>query len=384
MKTITKLLLVALIALGMTACSNEDEIKIEGQPESTVSVRVVPSSNGPVVRAIGDLDGDGILPAGLAAESDIKMLEVYVFHGETPDGYGIATGTGITEVTGIATHSGAKTIVVVANAGTAIGAVATKSALLAKTKDLPATIANGLPMSGESGEITLVSGLNKYGYATGATADATFSDDNPLKLYRVNARVAIVSAVLAPNVLADEIDFFDELKDVQVAMFNVPKTSNLFGTQLAINSNFLYGEAWPSPASSFTSNEVNSAFLDATVTFPIVIGTAPYYYVNENTSTVAKEQMMIVLRGKPFKDNVQASAQGLYTDVDGFTYYPVKVNIDGTGIDGTSVITRNTQYNISLTIKKIGYPSIDPPVGSTLDVAVEVAPWTVVSQSVEW
>ena len=52
MKTITRLFLVGLIAFGMTACSNEDEIKIEVQPDATVSIKVVPSSNGPTVRAV--------------------------------------------------------------------------------------------------------------------------------------------------------------------------------------------------------------------------------------------------------------------------------------------------------------------------------------------
>ena len=115
---LSKLFLVGLIALGMVACSSEDEVKFEGKAESTVSVRVVPSSNGPVVRAIGNLDGSGILPAGLTAESAIKQLEVFLFSGESPDGYGSAPGL---EVTTIATHIGPKTMVVVANADIGAG-----------------------------------------------------------------------------------------------------------------------------------------------------------------------------------------------------------------------------------------------------------------------
>src|SRR5690554_7099711 len=106
---IVKILLVLAIAVGMMACNNEDEIDLQGQPESTVSVKVVPSSNGPVVRATGDLGGDGVLAAGLDAESAIKSLEVYLFYGEKPEGYGKATGDNVTEVTGIETHAGPKT-----------------------------------------------------------------------------------------------------------------------------------------------------------------------------------------------------------------------------------------------------------------------------------
>ena len=190
MKTITKLFLVTLIALGITACSNEDEVRLEGQPESTVSVRVVPSSNGPVVRAIGDLDGDGILPAGLAAESAIKTLEVYLFSGESPDGYGSATDA--LEVTGIATHSGPKTMVVVANAN--IGTVGSLTALKTKTKDLPVSdiATSGLAMTAEPVTMELESGLNQYGYAV-ATGINNLST-TALSLTRVNARVAIVAA----------------------------------------------------------------------------------------------------------------------------------------------------------------------------------------------
>lgn len=387
MKTITKLFLVTLIALGITACSNEDEVRLEGQPESTVSVRVVPSSNGPVVRAIGDLDGSGILPAGLAAESEIKSLEVFLFSGESPDGYGSATNA--LEVKDIATHSGPKTMVVVANAN--IGAVGSLTILKAKTKDLPITdiATNGLAMTAEPVTMALVSGLNTYGYPTGTVAAANFSEAAPLKLHRVNARVAIVAADIG-TLPADQLLIFDNLKDVEVAMFNVPKTTKLFGTPLATNADYLFGQAWASSLGSYTVGTENDAFLDASVTFPIVNTTAPYYYVNENTSEIPKEQMMIVLRGKPYKGTVAVVADGLYTDANGYTYYAVWVNAPKTeytyttGHTADSKIIRNTQYNITLTINKIGNPDIDPPVSATVDVLVEVAPWAVVNQTVEW
>ena len=383
---IGKFLLVGVIALGMMACNNEDEIDLQGQPESTVSVKVVPSSNGPVVRATGDLSGNGVLAAGLPAESAIKSLEVYLFHGETPDGYKIVTGTDVTEVTGIATHAGPKTMVVVANSN--IGTVATKTELTDITMDLPVAIASGLPMTGESAEITLKPGLNQYGYAASEVVATKFSEGIPLPLYRVNARVAIVSATLASNLTPDQTDFFDALTDVQVAMFNVPKTTKLFGAALAMNANFLFGEAWPTTEGTYTVGTVEGTFKNA-VTFPITDAAAPYYYVNENISEVEEEQMMIVLRAKPTKEGQPAAAENLYTDANGYTYYPIWVNAtkDGytiTGSDGDSKIVRNTQYNISLVIHKIGYPNIDPPVAATVDVLVSVAPWSVVTQGVVW
>ncbi|MPM68629.1 hypothetical protein SDC9_115563 [bioreactor metagenome] len=50
--------------------------------------------------------------------------------------------------------------------------------------------------------------------------------------------------------------------------------------------------------------------------------------------------------------------------------------------DGT--IKRNTQYNISLTIKGLGNPNIDPVDKAWLDVAVAVEDWKVVGQGVIW
>ena len=168
-----------------------------------------------------------------------------------------------------------------------------------------------------------------------------------------------------------------------------------------MNADFLFGEAWPSSLNSYTIGTpvvdfTEGAFLEKTITFPIKNILAPYFYVNENTSTDTTKQMMIVLRAKPMKGTVAVKAEGLYTDVDGFTYYAVWVNAARDGYSygedvvigesglGDSVIRRNTQYNISLTINKIGNPSIDPPVSATVDVKVSVEPWLVVNQTVVW
>lgn len=392
---IFRILLTAAIVLGMTACNNEDPVDLTGQPESTVSVRIVPTSDAPAVRSAGNLSGTGVTATGLVAESEIKLLEVYIFHGELPDGYKSATGTNVTQVLDIATHAGPRTIVVVANAGTAIGAVPNKTALLAKTKDIPVTIANGIPMTSTPVDVTLVGGKNQYGFSTTTANYASganqISVDTPLPLVRVNARVAIVSATLTGTLPPDQLLIFDALTDIQVAMFNVPKTSKLFGAPLAMNSDFLFGEAWPSPLGTYTVGTANAAFKETGAsTLPITVANAPYFYVTENTSTVAKEQMFIVLRAKPTKGGNPVVSEGLYTDAAGYTYYPIWVN-NGTlgytynaGHTGNSQIVRNTQYNISLSINKIGNPTIDPPVAAQLDVNVSVEPWTVVTQSVTW
>ena len=386
---IFKILLVVAIAFGMMACNNEQDVPqvIDG-PEATVSVMVVPTSNGPSVRLTGDLSATGTAIA--TAESAIKTLEVFIFHGGLPDGYGIATGDDVMQVLDIATHAGPKTFYVVANA--TIEAVADEATLIAKTKDLPVVIANGLPMTSEAKAVTLKSGKNQYGFADGIenyVSTANQLSATALPLVRVNARVAIVAATLSNDLPDDQKAIFDALTDIEVAMFNVPKASNLFGAPLALNADYLLGEVWPTTANSYTEGTANDAFKQASE-LPIVNTDAPYFYVTENTSTVEKERMFIVLRGKPTKGGTAVVAEGLYTDAGGYTYYPVWVNANdkdytyGESYTATNVIVRNTQYNISLTINGIGNPTIDPVEEAFLDVNVSVAPWAVVTQNVVW
>lgn len=395
---ILKFLLAGVIALGLMACNNEEVPDLTGEKDASISIKVFPSSNGPSVRLTGDLSGDGISTPGLAAESAIKSLEVWIFKGDVLDGYGTANGA---EVTDIAAHIGARYVVVVANAE--IGQVNSKATLLETLKGLPADITTkGLIMTAEPFEVTLVAGKNYYGYTDEQVGNKTGENKNhlndgkkPLAITRVNARVAIVSAVLdMESVPANQKAVFDELKDVEVAMFNVPKETKLFGSPLATNTDYLYGAQWPSPEGTYVGvdddpaapsdsliNEVNGAL-------PVVVDNAPYYYVNESNGD---DKTFIVLRAKVYKDDeLVETVKELYTDDEGYTYYPIWVNASDLGYgyseghqaDGT--IKRNTQYNISLTIKGLGNPTIDPVEKAWLDVKVQVEGWKVVGQNVTW
>ena len=399
---IFKILLVTAIAFGMMACNNEDVPQVIDGPEATISVKVYPSSDGPSFRATGDLSGDGILTPGLVAESAIKSLEVWVFAGDVLDGYGSSVAATPTEVKDIAAHVGSRHIVVIANAH--IGNVITsKTALLARLENLPTDVATkGLIMTAEPVAITLEKGKNYYGFTgTDVSGEHKYHVQTPLAITRVNARVAIVSATLDyDNVPADQKLYFDNLKDLQVAMFNVPNQTKLFGTALATNTSYQFGALWPSPKSTYvgtgTPNPtlLYNALTNSLPSVPITAALAPYYYVNENTSTnvgdgtAPGEKMIIVLRAKVYKDtDAVTSLSDLYTDSNGYTYYPVWVNKDGltpSGNVGNSNVYRNTQYNISLTIKGLGRPTIDEVDKAWLDVKVKVKDWEVVDQNVVW
>lgn len=401
---ILRILLVFAIAFGMMACNNEEVPLLMGERDASISIKVYPSSDGPSFRATGDLsatDDNGVL----AAESAIKSLEVWVFAGDVLDGYGSSTTAKPDEVNDIVAHIGTRTVVVVAN-GHIGNVVTSKTALLATMKDLPTDVAtNGLIMTAIPFDITLEKGKNYYGY-TGADEAGVkkYHNSIPLAITRVNARVAIVGATLDyTNVPADQKLYFDNLKDLQVAMFNVPEKTNLFGTTLATNTDFQFGAAWTSPKFTYVGVDTGTPIVQLYNTLtnllpstPITDKSAPYFYVNENNSTKTgdgtaanpAEKMIIVLRAKVCKGEVAVtSLDGLYTDTVGYTYYPVWINKDGLTADnniGNSNVYRNTQYNINLTIKGLGRPTIDEVDKAWLDVKVEVTPWAVVNQNVTW
>ena len=127
-------------------------------------------------------------------------------------------------------------------------------------------------------------------------------------------------------IVEGEYYIFDGLTEVEVAMFNVPKESKLFGDALAINANYLHGGSWASPETSYAAGTVNTIFFQKVVGVDdslIKNTNAPYFYVNESDGLTLGGKMLIVLRGKPYKGNVAVVADGLYTDATGYTYYAV-------------------------------------------------------------
>jgi len=330
---IGKLFLAGIVALGLglTGCNNDDVPELSGEKEATISIKVLPSSNGSLLRSTGNLKGDGVLAKGLAQESAIKSLEVWIFKGDVLDAYKSAAAA---EVTEIEARIGARTVVVVANAE--IGQVNSQAELLKTLKGLPADVAGkGLVMTAEPFDVTLKKGNNYYGYTDAQVAAKTGLNKNhlddskkPLPITRVNARVAIVSAVLDLKSVPDNQKVvFDALKDVEVAMFNVPKETKLFGSVLAKNENYLFGAKWTSPLSTYVGSADASAVATASLTdavtgaLPVVVTNAPYYYVNESNGD---DKMFIVLRAKVYKDNaVVETVKDLYTDNEGYTYYPI-------------------------------------------------------------
>ncbi|WP_394287244.1 fimbrial protein [Bacteroides pyogenes] len=383
-----KLFLLGAIALGLAACSNEDTPVVQQAKNATMSLKIVQGGT----RAIGSPD------AVTAGESKIKRLDVFVFNGDDVDGHKQATGEDVTEVKDIAVTIGSRTMVVVANATADMGTITSKADLLSKVAtDLAAqTLENGLLMtSEETPPFAIKAGKNYYGYAAGQTpAGNEISVDAPVKLTRVPARVALVNVETTFEGSYEGFTFEPE----EIFLFNAKKQSKYFGNPGALvkGSELLSGvdltsfegtlkpDTW---VAEWTADYLKDAF----TSLDILSEKQVYYYVFENDASV--QPTVLSIKGKIKKDeDTYATADDFpgAIDSEGYTYYSIVVNADipGYTYDGEtpkdSKILRNTQYNISVTIKHLGKDDpTDPPVAAaTLDVKVKVAEWEVVKQNV--
>ncbi|MBR8719459.1 Major fimbrium subunit FimA type-1 [Bacteroides pyogenes] len=382
-----KLFLLGAIAFGLAACSNEDTPVVQQAKNATMSLKIVQGGT----RAIGIPDD---ITAG---ESKIKRLDVFVFNGDAVDGHKQATGEDVTEVKDIAVTTGSRTMVVVANATADMGTITSKAALLGKVaSDLAAqTLENGLLMTSEvTEEFTIQAGKNYYGYAAGQTpAGNEISVGVPVKLTRVPARVALVNAVTQFTGSYAEFTFEPE----EIFLFNAKKQSKYFGNPgaLVAGTELLSGVDLSSfggplkPAAWETADYLKDPF----ESLDILSEQRVYYYVFENDASV--QPTVLSIKGKIKKssaDDDYATATEFPGAIDsqGYTYYSIVVNANKEGYtyEGDtpkdSKILRNTQYNISVTIKHLGKddPTDPPTEAATLDVKVEVPEWEVVGQNV--
>lgn len=382
-----KLFLLGAIALGLAACSNEDTPVVQQAKNATMSLKIVQGGT----RAIGSPDD---ITAG---ESKIKRLDVFVFNGDAVDGHKQATGEDVTEVKDIAVTTGSRTMVVVANATADMGTITSKAALLGKVaSDLATqTLENGLLMTSEvTKEFTIQAGKNYYGYAAGQTpAGNEISVDAPVKLTRVPARVALVNAVTQFTGSYEGFTFEPE----EIFLFNAKKQSKYFGnpgaliagTELLSGVDLTNFKGTLKPAAWETAAYLKDAF----TSLDILSEQQVYYYVFENDASV--QPTVLSIKGKIKKssaDDDYATATEFPGAIDsqGYTYYSIVVNANKEGYtyEGDtpkdSKILRNTQYNISVTIKHLGKddPTDPPTEAATLDVKVEVAEWEVVGQNV--
>lgn len=380
MKTI-KLFAIAAITLGMMACNKNENTEVnpnEGA-QATLTVKV---DTGSSLRAIGAVPADGT----------VKSLEVFVYAGEALDGYGKATGDGVVEVKDIKVTTGARKLVVVANAN--LGKVNSLSELKAKKiEGKVAVYATPLgenqvdiAMTSEVKGVAIKAGKNLYGIAAGAGETSLSSD--PLALVRVPARISLVSAKTEFSDVFEGWTFTPEA----VFVFNVPGSSKYFGNILATDGNFFSGIDMAGKTGELLVpgiTNVNAALLDEVTDLSQITGNNPVYYYSFENKMEGSKPVVLTIKGK-LKDAAGQNPGAPFTDSEGNTYYSILVNATRAGYTyngegtGTGLLKRNTDYRLSVTIKRPGTddPTTPPSETATLDVKVEVKPWVEVSQGI--
>lgn len=377
MKTI-KLFAIAAITLGMMACNKNENTEVnpnEGA-QATLTVKVDTSSS---LRAIGAVPADGT----------VKSLEVFVYAGDVLEGYGKADNA--TEVKDIKVTTGDRKMVVVANAN--LGKVNSLKDLMAKKIEGKVAVFGApegdqvdIAMTSETKDITIKAGKNVYGLAAGAE-DNNLSTD-PLELVKVPARISLISA---KTEFAEPFTGWT-FEPKAIFVFNVPGNTNYFGSPLAIDGDHFSGidmTAWTGDLLASGTIKVNAALFDAVDDLSTITENNPaYYYSFENRE--GSKPVVLTIKGKLKNADGEYVSGEPFADASGFTYYSILVNADRAGYTYTGEDTaigylkRNTDYRLSVTIKRpgTGDPTTPPAETATLDVKVEVKPWTKVSQTV--
>lgn len=382
---LNKLLVVAGIAiLGIIACSKKDASVNDSNTNTTMSLKIFTSNTRAVANANTNAD-----------ESKIYKLDVFVFNGDVVDGYKQATSTdgNLNEVKGINVTAGNRTLVVIANSRKELKAITSKNALEAYTADDVTqellTANNGLMMTSAMTDITIKAGKNVYGYDTGSETGTNYiSEGTPLSLSRLAAKISLKSVEVN---LSSPWEGYT-VTPVQVFAYNVRGKSKFFGPSLVASDAAYFSGIDLTGFSGITPpvSVVKESLKDELTNFGSLTATPIYYYAFENDET---HPTTLTVKAKILKDGTPLTNAEFpdAINADGFTYYTVVLNANekgyeytGTSVDHNSRLTRNTKYELSLVITKIGDNEPDPLKPSTLDVKIQVTDWVVVSQKVTY
>ncbi|MDO4695660.1 fimbrial protein [Porphyromonas sp.] len=354
MKKITSVFLGAAMILGVFACKEDQQTPVAEQATGSIKITV-----GTQLRAEGNLSGltNNLIPG----EEVVKKLQVWVFNGDIREKYGEAAATTLT-LEGITV--GSRDVFVFVNSDLAENS--TKDAL----KEAQYTYATqdvagkGLLMTQDGDLFTTVQ------VEEGKTAEQAIT------VKRLVARVDLRQLEL--NLDPEAKKFFDELADVEVAMYDVPKVVKMGTGAVGEPGGLLIGKKWSSIANLDTKEEAEG-LLQSNVTFEITSDKAPYFYVNP-LMEAGNTPMKLVLRGKPKKGGQAVSAEGLYTDAEGYMYYKVDIK----GKENNNKILRNTVHILSGSITNMGAPNIDGAKKGSIKVNIQVADWEETNQNVTW
>ncbi len=308
-------------------------------------------------------------------EDKVLKLDAFVFNidGSLEAAKSVTSqNNSITKVDNIAVTSGEKRIFVLANYASDISAIKSITELQNTLSDLKNEKDNGqLTMSTDVINAVIVPGKNYIGYTSNPT-DGTSLEPHTFLLTRLTARVKVEDMQWQSS----EYSF----EGATAFILNAVKNSHISNSALSLPVSYYQGlsgtgDLYPSSSTVLSGSE---NFLSSTAT-----NNNTYFYLYENQPADGTiYPTILVLRAKVKQNNKYISNIPGRVDSEGYTYFPVIINLEGnnstvTGAsDNHKYIRRNNTYNIKTIVKGLGtsnpFSSESP---SSLNVQVSVAPW---------
>lgn len=386
--------LMSLAMFTLVGCNKEQNGPAEEGAPATVSIKL----QGAAMRAYETGEGN--------ADKKVYTLAAMVYNGEVQEAYKAATAEGQLEIADVPCTTGNRKLVVVANFGSENLKGLSLTDLQAKTLDLVAGHQNADSklhmMTSEVKDVTIKAGKNFYGKPAGAGENVLSAD--PLKITHVHAGMEFKRVNVNFNeAFAAKYSIKLDDPDTKIMGLIVKGQSKIFGTPLTTGTadKFFYGEDHKSDETNAYTPKVPATYEEMAELLKSFNGTdyadAGFYILEndkENNPTIlCLKTKLFDNAGTPLAGQALTDAKAAgYCDDNGFTYYPVLVNwdlknyaYDGGATAGKKIV-RNNKYQITLNITGPGTNQPEEPVDepATLGVTVEVTPWVLVGQTVNW
>ncbi len=382
--------LMSLAMFTLVGCNKEQNGPAEEGAPATVSIKL----QGVAMRAYETDQG--------TADKKVYTLAAMVYNGNVQEAYKAAAAEEQLEIKDIPCTAGARKLVVVANFGTEDLKGLTLTELQAKTLDLTADHQDPTKklhmMTSEVTDVTIVAGKNLYG----STGTGNVLSTAPLKITHVHAGMEFKAVTVNLKEAFAAKYSLDLTQNTSIIGLIVKGQSKIFGDPLAnANTKYFYGEDHKSTAvNAYTPadyDEMTALKKEFTVNPATALTDAGFYILennNQNHPTIlCLKTKLLDNTGQDLAGDALATAKAAgYCDDNGFTYYPVLINWDlanysyANGVTAGKKIVRNNKYQITLNITGPGTDQPEEPVDepATLDVTVEVTPWVLVGQTVNW
>ncbi|PXV63354.1 major fimbrial subunit protein FimA [Dysgonomonas alginatilytica] len=364
------LFLLGSIALMTMSCEKSED-SVEASP--MISVK-----SASISLQIAGSDDLGTRSSGSPTQEEkVLKLDAFVFNADgSLEAYKPATSSvnTITKVDNIAVTSGAKKIFVLANYAGDASLIKTLDDLKKVSADLKNEKDNGrLIMSTDLADVTILPGKNYIGYASGVT-DGTSLAPHSYSLTRLVSRVKIEDMQWQSS----EYTFEDQTAFV----LNAAKNSFIVSAT-SVSAPSSYYEGLAGSGDLFPSESTVLSGADNFLT-TVAGNNNTYFYLYENqpVNSVMNYPTILVIRAKVKRSNVYVSNIPGRVDANGYTYFPVIINKEGTSstvtgaTDGHTYIKRNNTYSVKTVVKGLGtsnpFSSESP---SSLNAQVNVAAW---------